>query len=506
MKWDLTHIYKDKTLVNKEILGLQKDSCDFLYRYKDCLKLLSINDLKQAIIQYKKLRNRIYKLSVFSFFVFSENKNEIDFYKFIQNHKKNFLQTLFFFEKELINLPTSILQSLEQQNEWLREKIKQKKHMPKDYTFFKVREDISSIYANTINSSKDKEKYTSALKASIKLNSKFASIQNYSSRLSSFNGYNCLSNTVGSRIINEVFETFKDISQPFFLQRSQKYNKKITILNWKTEYSALSSSETLKLVLSSFSKLDQKYAKILKNVFLENRINASLSKNSYSCQVCSDIKPYIFLSLNEKVENIPILAHEFGHYIHQYRHYKKGALYYDPPFVVSEIFSIFSELFVLDNLIKRNTNIQKELLNLKSERLISLIYIQTVLFLFEKEVYEQSEIKEMKTKDFNQIWQKYNYFCLGVSMDRKASADIWMSFYYMLNNPFYSFSYILSCLIALNLLEKYKTDIDFYQKYRLLISNTNYSDTYSLLNRLFGINIREKGFTSNTLKNIKKLC
>jgi len=220
--------------------------------------------------------------------------------------------------------------------------------------------------------------------------------------------------------------------------------------------------------------------------------------------------PYLTLNYKDDFFSMRCLTHELGHSIHSnYAKENNDFEYFEYNLFIAEISSAVNEQFLFDYL-KNNAKTKEEKDYILKEQISYYqngIFNQTLLSLFEEEMYEEkSKGKVLEPNTFNEAYLKYQHLIYGDSiiLNKKDSYD-WITIaQFILNEPFYIWKYALDKCIALYIFKHLKSDSNYLNKY-IKFLRAGYSMKTEDLLKIIDIDLNVLSFVDEALEEYRKL-
>jgi len=303
-----------------------------------------------------------------------------------------------------------------------------------------------------------------------------------------------------------------DLVQDYYVKKAKllgveqlhDYDRYAPIGKIEREFSFEKSKE---IVLEAFKEFSIKFYEIALLAFEKNLIDAFPNKNKQSgaFSMSTSIYPYVLLNHTNRIRDLFTLAHELGHFIHQYLSKDLGEILSDTPLTISETASIFAEMLIFD-FIKDEFN-KDEKISLyasKLEDIFATLFRQAIFTNFERRVYEKKE--ELSIEEISKIWIEENKKMFGNSLKLTKNYSLWWSYIpHFIHSPFYCYSYSYGLLLVMSLYRLYKQeDKDFVDKYIKFLSYGGSKNPKEMV-KLFGFNIESKNFWRMGIKEIERI-
>ncbi|MEA1993843.1 MAG: M3 family oligoendopeptidase [Euryarchaeota archaeon] len=231
----------------------------------------------------------------------------------------------------------------------------------------------------------------------------------------------------------------------------------------------ISYKKAKKLVIEAYEDFDEKYASAVKEMFAKNHIDASIRMGKRNGAFCSPwyegTTSLVLLSYGESIGDLYTLAHELGHATHNY--YAQRAQPYltvHSGMIMAETASIFGELLMTENLLKKAKTKEKKqaVLTHVLDGAGMAIFQVSARFWFEKSMYEALEKGEFLDGETQaKYWVKRRDKVYGDSVewfDAMKWEYAMKPHYYMPNFRYYNFPYVGAQLLVWSLYQIYKKE------------------------------------------------
>ncbi len=336
--------------------------------------------------------------------------------------------------------------------------------------------------------------------------------ENFANELSDKAIYNLIETTNSySYLLKDFFKTKAEVLN---VKKLRLCDTRVSLDNGNNNYSW---NDAKNIILEAFSEFDNRFYKIAKDFFDENRIHAKLLKNKMEDAFCyyssPKITPYILTNFLGKRNDIITLAHELGHGIHGILSSKQNIVNYWSVLPFAEIASIFAELLVTEKLLNITDSkfVKRGILMEKVNDIIASTFRQNMFTNFELKAHKN--IKKGFT-GFDELTNIYfdeikNLFGESVDILEEYKFE-WLSIPHLFVTPFYCYSYNFAQLFVLGLYELYLEEGNkFKEKYFELLESGG-KDSPEKLARIVSININdtriwEKGFNLIETKFLTEL-
>ncbi len=280
---------------------------------------------------------------------------------------------------------------------------------------------------------------------------------------------------------------------PFITKNKKKYD-----YNYSKEY-----------VLNMFKEFDVRFYDNAQKIFDAKHVHSHPKPNKHGGAFCYDVmkglEPYILLNHTDGLRDAFVIAHEFGHGIHDmFATEKQSHLERHASLTICETASVFSEMLLANKLKTETKNIEekKQIIVELLDNQYATIARQAYFVLFEKYAHEQ--IPKGITKE------ALDDYYMGLLKEQFGTMQVpdvfkheWNYIPHIHNSPFYCYSYAWGNLFVLSLYDMYTKDQNgFKEKYIELLSAGG-SDSPNNLMKKLGIDPESEEFWQKGFNIIK---
>jgi len=269
--------------------------------------------------------------------------------------------------------------------------------------------------------------------------------------------------------------------------------------------------DSVKLVNEAFKDLDPKFSEIFKDLIENGRVDVYPKKGKRSGAFCVSwlLSHPIYVMLNHanKIGDIRILAHEFGHAINnELMKEKQHSLYFGISMSTAETASTFMEDFAFNKLLKEaDPELKLSLMIQKLNSDISSIIRQVALYKFEQDLHKKFREKSYLSKEeIGELFQKHMAAYMGPTVEQSPGSENWWVYVSHFRRFFYVYSYSSGLLISKALQKEVKKNPEFIEKVKEFLS-TGLSDSPKNIFAKLGIDITKKEFWEFGLKEVEDL-
>jgi len=195
--------------------------------------------------------------------------------------------------------------------------------------------------------------------------------------------------------------------------------------------------------------------------------------------------------------------------VHQYLSKDRGVLQSGTPLTTAETASVFGEMLVFQNLLKKLDDPKEKLALLvgKIDDTIATVFRQISMNRFEHAIHTaRREQGELTTEEFSIFWRETQKDLYGDSVALTKEYEIWWSYIpHFLHTPGYVYAYAFGELLVLALYEEFREHPDGFQdKYLNLLRAGGSEWPHKLVSKM-GLNIQDPEFWNKGLSSFKKM-
>ncbi len=225
--------------------------------------------------------------------------------------------------------------------------------------------------------------------------------------------------------------------------------------------------EAVSIVDESLDGFEPRLAEVFRTCLERGHVDAEprpgKAGGAYCNPVSRSVLPYVLLNFTDKLRDVVVLAHEFGHATHAaltlerqtYRSSHVGL-------AVAEIPSTFTQLLAVERLIEQeeDPSTRAGLLADRAEDAMAAIFRQTVLARFEQRVYAlRSEGKALTSDRLAELWVDENERYYGATLVLPEGYRFgWSYIPHFIHVRFYTYAYVFAQLMAFALFGRYRVD------------------------------------------------
>jgi len=220
--------------------------------------------------------------------------------------------------------------------------------------------------------------------------------------------------------------------------------------------------------------------------------------------------PWVFVNYLGRARDVSTLAHELGHGLHMYLAGRTQPVFYMyTPLTTAEMASVFGEMIVFHDLMKKENNpaARLALLSEKIEDTFATVYRQISMNRFEDRMHNSRRTEgELSTARISELWMETQNAMFQGSVTLREDYGIWWSYIpHFLNTPGYVYAYAFGELLVLALYSLYQQrGASFVPDYEALLSAGDSDYPENLLARL-GVNLNDPQFWMQGIAAIREL-
>jgi oligoendopeptidase F len=224
---------------------------------------------------------------------------------------------------------------------------------------------------------------------------------------------------------------------------------------------------------------------------------------AFSAGLTPSTHPYILLNYEAKPRDVMTLAHELGHGIHQYLSRGQGMLQAGTPLTTAETASVFGEMLVFQDILRREDDpaIRLALLTSKLEDSFATVFRQIAMSRFEDAIHTaRREQGELSADQYNEHWLETQRVMFEDSVTLRDDYGLWWSYvHHFVNYPGYVYAYAFGELMVLALYARYEANGAGFADGYLDMLSAGGSDWPHEIVRPLGIDLGDPDFWDNGL-------
>ncbi len=328
-----------------------------------------------------------------------------------------------------------------------------------------------------------------------------------------------LQDDIDSEIVDSLIDSVSkrfSISERFYILKANLLNQKqLEYFERNVEYKIsakkYSYQQSVDLVKEVFLKLDKEIGSIFidftKNGFIDVYPKKGKRGGAFCIYWLPSLPTYILLNHNGDLNDVLTLAHEAGHGINNELIKKKqNSLNFGTPTSTAEVASTFMEDFVLQEIMKDQSDEEKlSLMMMKLNTDISTIFRQVSCYKFETELHQEYRKKGYLSKsEIGKIFQANMKAYMGKGVKQSPGSENWWIYWSHIRNFFYVYSYASGLLISKSLQALVKENPLFINKVKEFLSSGTSDSPRNIFLKL-GIDIADKKFWDKGLSEVESL-
>jgi oligoendopeptidase F len=330
----------------------------------------------------------------------------------------------------------------------------------------------------------------------------------------------CITDGVDEEIIGEMIEVVEahyPLARRYFCKKAPLLglHKLETTDLWASLNAAgmqIPFSKARCFVLEAMETFHPLFYSIAREFFEKNWIDAESRKGKRSGALCRCFAPtqhpFVLMNYSGNLRDVAILAHELGHGIHYQLASQQSFLGFDPSPVLAETASTFSEILLIQHLLKSKA-LQSQtpaLLLSHLDGIMVTVYRQNVLTRFEQAIHCERQNQLLSTEEICHLWWVENERLYGEEVEMiPAYRWGWAHVPHFIHHPFYCYSYIFGNLLAIALYQHFQNNgEDFSEKIILLLSAGASKTPVEMLAQL-GLDPAQKSLWKQAFHYVEKL-
>jgi len=272
-------------------------------------------------------------------------------------------------------------------------------------------------------------------------------------------------------------------------------------------------SEAKEIVLSAYAAFHPHMAEIAQMFFDKRWIDAEIKPGkrggAYSHSAIPSVHPYVFMNYEGTPREIMTLAHELGHGVHQWLSREQGLLQANTPLTTAETASVFGEMVVFQELLRRESNpeFQLALLTSKIEDTFATVFRQIAMNRFEDAIHNgRREEGELSTDRLSEMWLTTQRAMFEDSVTITDDYAVWWSYIpHFIHTPGYVYAYSFGNLLVLALYARYQQMGGEFPELYLSMLSSGSSDWPNELVKPLGVDLTNPDFWTHGLSLLEEM-
>lgn len=325
------------------------------------------------------------------------------------------------------------------------------------------------------------------------------------------NNYRNESKTVET-LVSAVTENFK-LSNKFYKIKAKLFKlDKLHYCDRNAKYKKVSGDFSLensvKLLSSTLSGLDEKYSKILQEFIKNGQIDVYPKPGKIGGAYCSSNfqnPTYVLLNHVDNINSYTTFAHEMGHAIHSELSRSQGPVYSSYSTSTAETASTFFEGLAFDDIFEKLSKEERVLaLHDKINNEVSTIFRQIACFNLELDIHNTIRKNGfISAAAIAELHNKHMKAYLGPVFELDIDDGYFFVGWRHIRSFFYVYTYAFGLLVSKVLLKKYKENKVFAKKIEQFLLAGG-KDSPENIFREIGIDVGSSDFFKEGLGEIEK--
>src|SRR3569833_2686171 len=331
-----------------------------------------------------------------------------------------------------------------------------------------------------------------------------------------------MANSVEREVVDALEKAVRDayprLSHKYYKMKAKWFGK--TQLNaWDRNAPLRSSDDRVfdwdtarTTVLDAYGKSSPKLRDVAEPVFGGGWIDAPVrpgkAMGAFAHPTVPSAHPYLMLNYLGKARDVPTLAHELGHGVHQVLAGPQGSILSNTPLTLAETASVFGEMLTFRSMLDATTDKKHRfaMLSSKVEDMLNTVVRQIAFYTFERRVHTARKEGELTTEQLNEIWLDVSKESLGPGVKLNEGYGIFWSYIpHFIHSPFYVYAYAFGDCLVNSLYAQYEKASDGFADRYFELLKAGGSKHHSDLLKPFGLDARDPNFWSLGLGMIEGL-
>src|SRR5450759_1172323 len=266
--------------------------------------------------------------------------------------------------------------------------------------------------------------------------------------------------------------------------------------------------ETRQIVLDAYRAFHPRMAEIAGWFFERHWIDAAIRPGklggAYSAGTVPSVHPYVLVNYEARPRDVMTVAHELGHGVHQALSRERGMLQMHTPLTTAETASVFGEMLVFQDLMRRESDPQVRLTMFtgKLEYSFARVCRQVSMNLFEDAIHAvRCNEGKLTTERYNALWLDTQRAMFTDSVSLTADYGLWWTYIpHFINTPGYVYAYAFGELLVLALYARYQqVGAEFPGKYLEMLSAGGSNWPHEIV-RPLGVDLNDLNFWKDGLQ------
>lgn len=271
--------------------------------------------------------------------------------------------------------------------------------------------------------------------------------------------------------------------------------------------------EAKEIVLGAYGAFHPHMAEIAQMFFDKRWIDAEIKPGkrggAYSHSTVPSVHPYVFMNFEGTPREVMTLAHELGHGVHQWLSREQGLLQANTPLTTAETASVFGEMVVFQELLKRESDpqFQLALLTSKIEDTFATVFRQIAMNRFEDAIHSgRRDEGELATDRLSEMWLTTQRAMFEDSVTITDDYGVWWSYIpHFIHTPGYVYAYSFGNLLVLALYARYQVMGGEFPELYLSMLASGSSDWPHELVKPLGVDLTDPDFWKHGLSLVEEM-
>jgi oligoendopeptidase F len=307
------------------------------------------------------------------------------------------------------------------------------------------------------------------------------------------------------RLLLEVCQSNTSVFRRFFAlkarslgqPRLRRYDLYAPVATSEKKYDF---AEAWHLVRKSLERFDPSFAdlagKVLRENHLDSEVHPGKRDGAFCLSALPTLTPWVLTNYQSRVYDLATLAHELGHAVHSLLASGNPLLTFEPSLPLAETASTFSEMLLVDSLLKgeKDEAVRRDLLFRQMDDSYATVMRQAFFALFEVEAHDLvgkgASIEDLCQRYYANLEKQFGD-AVEVSEDFRWE---WLAIPHFYEVPFYVYAYAFGQLLVLSLFHQYQSErSSFVPRFVRILSAGGSASPARILARA-GIRIDQESF------------